>query len=394
MPQWIGRFHNRSSIAQFVEEQSGQIAGQIIQQGDLWYLQDQSATLELPAAWIALLPKLSPAWAAFSIGPQKVQLDYWQERPLSGPLSEQQTRRFRMIQSIRQFFLAQDFLETDTPVRVPNPGMEPFLDSFSAEAGQWLRTSPELHMKRLLCRGYDRIFQFAPSFRKGDFSRLHREEFLMLEWYRSFSDLEVLIEDCQHLLNHLAPQAKDPIYFKQPIQRITCQEAFHKWVGLDLRDHKDCEPLRAAAKLHNIHIDPADDWDTLYFRLFLNLVEHHLGEEQPTILEDYPASQAALAKRKPQSGEFATCYRFELYVKGVELANAFYEVCDANEQRQRFEMDQLERQAQRKPVYELDEAFLQALQQGMPPSAGIALGLDRLVLVVLGHSDLAEILPF
>ena len=101
-----------------------------------------------------------------------------------------------------------------------------------------------------------------------------------------------------------------------------------------------------------------------------------------------------MAKRKPQSGEFATCYRFELYVKGVELANAFYEVCDANEQRQRFEMDQLERQAQRKPVYELDEAFLQALQQGMPPSAGIALGLDRLVLVVLGHSDLAEILPF
>jgi lysyl-tRNA synthetase class 2 len=345
---------------------------------------------------LALLPSRQEALAAFSMEAGEVTLLFWQAR--QGQLVKQtwaaQNRRWAVHRAVRAFFAENGFLEVDTPVRVLNPGMEPFLDTFSAE-GMWLRTSPELHMKRLLAAGFDRIFQIAPSFRKGDHSRLHREEFLMLEWYRRFADLEDLLRDCQELLVSLAPFSSDSAYFSRPLERLTCAEAWERHTGHPLARDWELSTLRHLATKNGIHFTNEDDWDTLYFRIFLNLVEPNLGWQAPTALVDFPASQAALAKEKsPAAGVFPTCFRLELYLRGRELANAFYELTEPVVQRERWEKDILCRKSLGKPLYEPDENFLKALACGIPPSAGIALGLDRLVLCLLDGSDLSEILPF
>ncbi|CAM2011438.1 EF-P lysine aminoacylase EpmA [Acanthopleuribacter pedis] len=405
MPQHIGSFKSRISIAAFLRSGHGLVAGRVTwrKTGDASgaaVLQDDSGSLPLPAAVAVQLPSASPSWAAIRLDHDGWHLVY--QAPIAvneatGPLFAKQAmlkRRGRIHQKVRRFFLNADFLECDTPVKVACPGMEPYLDTFAA-GDQWLRTSPELHMKRLLAGGLEKVFQFAASFRAGDIGRMHREEFIMLEWYRLWADLDRLQEDVQGLFAELAEEATDPAYFRRPIEVVTCAGLFERYLDLPLRDHHNRDPLRACLEAKGLPWSEEDDWDTLYFQLFLNFIEPRLGFEQPTLVTAYPASQAALAKKMPVvAGEMPACYRFEIYVKGIELANAFYEVTDHGVQRARFAADQEERRALGKAVYPMDEAFLAALASGMPPAAGIALGLDRLVLALLGGDDLATILPF
>lgn len=400
MPNWIGVFKGRKSIAAFSHSGSGLVAGLLKSEGERGRLIDVGGSMDV-APLPENLSKPGFYWVALRFSaPGKFEVVYRHQLRAAEDTDrlvrnhETYLARFRILSAVKRFFLDHEFVEVDTPAQVACPGMEPYLDSFPVKDG-WLRTSPELHMKRLLAAGFDRIFQIGPCFRAGDHGSQHREEFQMLEWYRAFADLDDICDDIQKLLRDLSDWAVDPVYFRHPPRRVTCRDLFLQHLDLELNDCENREPLIAKAREKGLNAGDEDDWDTLYFLLFLNFIEPHLGADRATIVTDYPASQAALAvKAPPQPGKMPTCYRFELYIKGIEIANAFYELTDAEEQRTRFEADRAARRNLDKAVYEVDEKFMEALQSGMPPSAGIALGVDRLVLALLGKKNLSETLPF
>ena len=398
MPTNFERLKGRQSIAAFLAKKVGTVAGFLrTDHKGRCVLRDVSGEMVLPDN----LAVVAPCWLGLSFTDDgQTEVLYQQSVNANSEVTRLQAdygqlkRRWSIYQEVRRFFLEQEFLEVDTPVAVACPGMEPFLDSWPID-NNWLRTSPELHLKRLLAGGYDRIFQIGPCFRKGDLGRLHREEFHMLEWYRVFADLDSLIQDIGALLTHLAPLATDPDFFRSLPDLVTCQEVFAKYLDMDLIDTTDKTPLRDKLDEMGITYAQEDDWDTLYFLLFLNFIEPKLGRERPLILCGYPASQAALARKAPQQpGVFPTCFRLELYVRGSEIANGFDELVDPREQRARFEAERKVRNQLGKPVYPMDEPFLTCLESGLPPSAGIALGMDRLVLALLDLTDMDQILPF
>ncbi len=400
MPGHIGAFRGRAPVESVRATGRGLAAGVLFYEDGRHWLRDVSGKIEAPAEALAGLDPRRPYWAALRFEAGRVERVYAEAITASSEFTrlqrdfERHQARWAVHQRIRGFFLERGFLEADTPVRVPCPSMEPHLDSFATD-GLYLRTSPELHLKRLLAAGFDKLFEIGPCFRAGERGSQHREEFLLLEWYRTFADLDALIDDLRHLLKILAPMAADPAYLQRPFEIVTVQELFAHRLGVSLTDQSDPEPLRACLRRHKIDFAPEDDWDTLYFRVFLNLIEADLGGARPTIVRDYPASQAALAKKGAvEPGRMPYCHRFELYLRGVEIANAFYELTDPVEQRARFEADRRLRRQLGKTAYAVDEGFIAALESGLPPSAGIALGLDRLVAVMLGADGLDALLPF
>ena len=390
-------------MAEYLEIGHGLVAGLVVVAAgrDCHVLRDASGELPLEPEVVAELGPVYPQWVAIDFEDDgRFAVRYRQVCQPDAATVRLQARypvfrqRWSIHGAIRQFFQAAGFIEADTPVRVTCPGMEPYLDTFATGAG-YLRTSPELHMKRLLAGGFDRAFQIGPCFRAGDLGRLHREEFLMLEWYRLFADLDEISADLHGLLTALAPFSIDPDYFCREPAVTTCAALFRDRLGVELGPPEDRETLRAATSIHGLNWDADDDWDTLFFRLFLNFIEPDLGHDRPVLVTNYPASQRALAKLAPDlDGRLPYCYRMELFVRGVELANAYYELTDVAEQKQRFEDFRAERRSLGKPVYESDGAFLDALASGLPPAAGIALGVDRLVAVLLGATDLDAVLPF
>ncbi len=277
--------------------------------------------------------------------------------------------RSRVLSAIRGFFVARGFTEIETPVRLPTPALELNIDAEPSGAG-FLRTSPELHMKRLLAAGYERVFQMGPCFRKGELGALHHPEYTMLEWYRARADYLDILRDTEELLATLAAFSPCPPADLR-WRRITVREAFLQYAGWD----------------------PVAAYDADRFEHDLvTWVEPALPGDHPVVLMDYPAPAAALARRKP--GDEAVAERWELYLQGVEIANAFSELTDPVEQRTRFEGWAAERRAEGRTVYPLDEAFLAALDAGMPASGGIALGVDRLVMVLAGKHTLDEVMAF
>lgn len=286
--------------------------------------------------------------------------------------------RSAVLQTIRRFFVERDFLEIQTPVRTPAPAPELHIDAVPAD-GWYLSTSPELYMKRLLAAGYEKIFQIAPAFRRGERGRRHHPEFTLLEWYRLHSDYQALQTDCQNLLRSICAatagvggRSDNPcgLAVLEPWQQYTVREAFLQFAGWD----------------------PFENWDAGRFDLDLvEKVEPHLGFPQPCILTDYPPQQAALARLKAGRPEVAE--RFELYWKGLELANGFSELTDPEEQRQRFEQTLKQRLQAGLAAYPLPEAFLASLH-ALAPCAGIALGVDRLVMLLAGASHLDAVVAF
>jgi lysyl-tRNA synthetase class 2 len=284
----------------------------------------------------------------------------------------------------------------ETPLRVPCPGLEVHLDAVSAEDGLYLITSPEYHMKRLLAIGLSRIYQIAKCFRAHERGPWHHAEFTMLEWYRAGADYLDLLGETEELLRAclgetLAYQG-ETLDLRGPFQRLTTREALLSHAGIDWRAHPDPASFREAARRAGFGPVPEDEpWDDVFHRVFLTAVEPRLGRGRPTALLDYPARMSALARLKPADPGVAE--RFEIYVAGVELCNAFSELTDPDEQRARFEADQAERRRLGKPVYPLDEKLLAALPK-IPPCAGIALGLDRLLVLSCDARDLSAVLPF
>jgi lysyl-tRNA synthetase class 2 len=319
--------------------------------------------------------------------------------------------RSRILAAVRDFFGESGFVEVETPVLQVSPGLEPHLRAFGTilhEPGQskarplFLHTSPEFTMKKLLAAGLPRIWQLAHVFRDGERSATHHPEFSMLEWYRAGAGYEALMADCEALLRR-AQQAAGAAALSwqgraadanQPFERLSVADAFKRHAGIDLLattpDPARPDAARLAAAAESVAPHPGDDWETLFFRIFLDRIEPHLGIGAPTILYDYPVSLAALSRQKP--GDPRLCERFELYVCGLELANAFGELTDAREQRRRFLADQAKKQALYGETYPIDEDFLAALEHGLPDCAGIALGFDRLVMLLTGAARIEEVL--
>ena len=287
--------------------------------------------------------------------------------------------RSRILQAIRRFFVARGFVEVETPVRIPAPALETHIDAEPA-GGWFLRTSPELHMKRLLAEGMNRIFQMGPCFRRGERGDRHHPEYTMLEWYRADADYREILGDTRLLLNAVCDEALGTRTIESGGRRI---EAGGAWECLTVRD----------AFLLHAGWDVLKDFDADRFDLDLvNKVEPALPRDRPVVLMDYPAPLGALARLKP--GDPRVAERWELYAGGLELANAFSELTDAAEQRRRFADCAEARRAAGRDVYPLDEMFLAALEQGLPPCAGIALGVDRLVMLMSGAATIEQVLAF
>ena len=320
--------------------------------------------------------------------------------------------RARIALAMRRYFAEQDFLEVETPALQVSPGLEPHLKAFAttltqpdgAQSRFYLHTSPEFAMKKLLVAGERRIFQLARAFRDGERSDTHHPEFTMLEWYRAGEGYERLMADCQDLLSAVLTAAGRPRFVWQgresdpglPWRKLSVAEAFQALAGIDLLatiDRPEAPSparLAPAARALGMRVAASDSWDDLFFRIFLGRIEPALGHPAPTLLCDYPIHMAALSRPKPGAPHLAE--RFELYVCGLELANAFGELTDAAEQRRRFLAEQRLKRQLYGEVYPIDEDFLAALAVGMPPAAGIALGFDRLVMLATGASRIDEVL--
>ena len=321
-------------------------------------------------------------------------------------------KRSAITAAIRRFFLERDFVEVETPILQISPGMEPHLQAFATELrapdGErsllHLHTSPEFACKKLLTAGEKRLFTLARVFRNGERAHWHHPEFTMLEWYRADARYEQVMDDCAELLRACATAADCRVVeesgrrcdLSQAPERISVAEAFERWAGIDLLAttpdpwEPDVMLLAKAARKKGLRVAEDDDWLAVFTRIMLAFIEPELGSPRPTVLYDYPVSLAALSRAKPEDPRLAE--RFELYVAGVELANAFGELTDAEEQRRRFEADQEIKQQIYGERFPLDEDFLDALAFGMPEAAGIALGIDRLVMLLTGASRIEEVL--
>ncbi len=292
--------------------------------------------------------------------------------------------RARICGQVRQFFDSRGFIEVATPLMVPSPGLDLHLEAFElvsdATAPRWLITSPEYQMKRLLADGWTLIYQLAPCFRRSESGARHNPEFTMLEWYRGGADVERVIADTEQLVAKVTGGALRLggriIDVRPPFERLPVCEAFARFARWSSE-----ETLEAAARD-----------DERYFRAFVDCVEPGLEElDRAVFLTDYPASQASLARTKPNNSRLAE--RFELHVAGVELCNGFGELTDPVEQRERFVGQQDDRRRKGLPVYPIDERFLQSLSR-IPPSAGNALGFERLVALTCGATEIAAALAF
>lgn len=314
--------------------------------------------------------------------------------------------RSYLTQKIRDFFNENNFLEVDTPIMTPIPGMEPHLNPFETDfinpheekTALYLNTSPELQMKKLLGSGFGNIYNITKVFRNGEIGGgRHNPEFTMLEWYRTLADYKNLMEDCENLIIDLADThnltfGENEIDLSIPWDRYSVNELFQKYCDIDLEQNKDFETFSKTAVNHQFNINGCNDWDDLFYKIFLNEIEPNLGFKKPIFVYDYPASQAALSKKNKKNPFWAE--RFELYIAGNELANAYSELLDSTEQRARLTQEQALRKKLNKKVFHVDEEFLASLKSISVPCAGIALGLDRLFMVLLNKKTIEEVLLF
>ncbi len=321
-------------------------------------------------------------------------------------------RRAEVRAALAGFFQDEGFVEVETPALQVSPGLEPHLSAFETvllppgrgpdpAVRRYLHTSPEFAMKKLLAGGMQKIWQLCPVFRNAEGARIHQPEFKMLEWYRAHEPYTRLMDDCIALLRACA--GGKPYRFRGKVSDpaadwriVSVDTAFADHCGIDLPATRGAsrvmpEPGALAAEAARIGVRTAegDSWDDIFFRIFAERIEPKLGAPSPTILTDYPVHMAALSRPKPDDPSLAE--RFEVYVCGLELANAFGELTDAEEQRRRFEADMDLKQALYGERYPIDEDFLAAVAE-MPPASGIALGFDRLVMLACGADDIEEVL--
>lgn len=316
-------------------------------------------------------------------------------------------KRMEVIQAMRRFFDDQSFLEVDTPHLQTMPCADMHIHGFKTEyfgvdlkkkRDFYLHTSPEFEMKKLLVAGVPKLYQICKVFRNGEDTKLHAPEFTMLEWYRGDADYLDIMQDCEAFIPCIAKAVGvEEFVYKGitcnpfgPFERLSVTEAFERYANMDLISClENRDGFAKAASSTGVRIVDSDGWDDVFHAVMAEKIEPYLGAGAPTILYNYPVSMACLSK-KAKDERFAE--RFELYICGVELANAFTELTDGAEQRKRFKEEMSAKQAQYGFSYPLDEEFLAALEFGMPEAGGIALGVDRLVMLLCGVDNIEDVL--
>ena len=351
------------------------------------------------------------------------QVPQWKKIRTNAALRRRLEQRSAIIAAVRGFFADRGFLEVETPILVRYPGMETNLDPFAArlrrqdgrEYAAHLITSPEYSLKKLLAAGFGRIFEITKCFRDGepwagadDEQGTHNPEFTMIEWYRADADYRSMMADTEAMAAAVAEKTVGgtvvthqgrTVDLRPPWPRLTMAEALDRYAGLDLgRGIDDPEWFRAAVRSKGCVVGDAEPFDDVFFKIFLRDVEPKLGlaarageTARPVILYEYPRSMAALARLKSADKRYAE--RFEAYCLGLELGNAFSELNDAAEQRRRLEAESAERRRLGKSPWAIDEQFLEAVGL-MPASAGIAFGLDRLVMLLTDAPSIRDVLFF
>jgi len=311
--------------------------------------------------------------------------------------------RSQIITAIRQFLNQRGFLEVETPVLQSSAGgasARPFITHHHAlDQDLYLRIAPELHLKRLIIGGFDKVYELGRIFRNEGISTRHNPEFTMLESYEAYADYsdvmkmleEMVFEVCQQVLGTSEVKFGDNIIsFKPPWQRLSLRDAIKGYSGIDLRQYGSTDLLRTRMQEMGLEIDLQKNWARLVDELISTFVEPNII--QPAFLLDYPVELSPLAKTKP--GEDRVVERFEAFAGGMEIANAFTELNDPIDQRQRFIQQQKEQQAAGEEAGEIDEAFLLALEYGMPPTGGLGVGIDRLVMLLTNQQSIREVILF
>jgi len=298
--------------------------------------------------------------------------------------------RAELLQKIREFFAARKVLEVETPLICHTSVTDPHIQSIpvllSLSKKYYLQTSPEYAMKRLLAAGAGPIYQICKAFRQEEEGRLHNPEFTMLEWYRPGFDHHALMQEMDALLQF--------VLHTMPAEKITYANVFEKYLGINPHTTTISE-LENCAQANKIEMDANfcwDDIDTGLQLLLTHCIEPQLGHDRPWFIYDFPKSQAALARI--QNSNPAVASRFEVYFRGIELANGFHELQDAKEQRKRFENNLAQRKSLGLPELLIDEYFLASLQHGLPDCAGVALGIDRLVMLAINANCLSDVISF
>lgn len=307
--------------------------------------------------------------------------------------------RSHLVRSIREFFWSRDFFEVETPTILRLPGQEPYLSpmkiSIHNEVGKeyngYLHTSPEYTLKKMLAAGFDKIFSLGKVFRDHEsFGGTHNPEFTMIEWYRANADFYAIMDDVEGLFHFLQATLKHNVpNLKLDFERLHMRDAWRKYANVSLDEYLDREKMFELCQQKGYTPKNDELYDDLFYRIFLNEVEPHLGKERPVILHHYPAPMAALSRLSPTDPQYAE--RFEVYIAGIELANCFGELTDPEEQLVRLQRDRENRIRLGRDVFDIDMEFIEALKT-MPPSAGIALGIDRLVQLFASCGDIDDVL--
>ena len=304
--------------------------------------------------------------------------------------------RARVISAIRRFLDQEGFVEVETPILQPLYGggaAEPFVTHYSAlDRDFYLRIATELYLKRLIVGGLERVYELAKDFRNEGIDQSHLQEFTMLEWYEAYADYQVVAARCEQMIAYVAGEIsyQGPLDFSPPWRRETVAEAIFSRTGVDILHLRDRDALAAKMRERGLHVPAEDSWPQLVDELLSKHVEPTLTE--PTFLMDYPVELSPFAKR--HRSEEGLTERFEAFACGIELANAFTELNDPDEQRLRFEEQRRFAAAGDADAQPYDEAFVQALEQGMPPTGGIGIGIDRLVMVLTGQRSIREVVLF
>jgi elongation factor P--(R)-beta-lysine ligase len=327
--------------------------------------------------------------------------------------------REKVLTAIRRFFLDRKFHEVETPYLTGSLPPESYLEIFETtllnrkREGRraFLPTSPEPFLKKLLVAGIGNCFALPKSFRNTeDMSTTHNPEFTILEWYRVNADYTDIMDDCEDLLIFINAYLKRMsetktngkpteiryqgkiIDISHPWERLTMSHAFQKFAGIDLPNALTLELLAPLAKQKGYTVTENDTWEILFHQIYFNEIEPHLGVGRPTIIYDYPAELAALSRKKKSDPRFAE--RFEFYIEGLELGDAYSELTDADEQLARFRSESRERKRLGKILHPIDTDFIEALRVGMPAAGGIAVGVDRLIMLMADVTDIADTLLF
>ena len=391
-----GKLHDGKGIIDFAIP--GHHAGQVAS-GDIVGIAGRMDQGRLVAEEFELLQRpSSPSWQESG--------DWHRFRSDNEVLTQNLLVRNATTRALRAHFWELGFLEVETPTLLPAPGHEVHIDLFrlaEIDAGdRFLRGSPEHHMKRLLGAGFERIFQICRCFRHEASTPAHSPEFTMLEWYRAYAtyddvmnDLESLFTDLFRRLHASSTLTYQGVEFElgKPWERITVHEAFGRFADIDLGSCDDEEQFRLRARSSGIlSVGPRDGWEEAFTKILVERIEPALVALGPVFLFDYPARLAALAKLKEPARTVAE--RVELYIGGLELANGYTELNDPVEQRQRFEESQRQRRCEGLTSHPLDDEFQKMMEEGMPPAAGVALGVDRLLMLLTDSARIDQVIAF